>query len=310
MIKYFIDYMYSDVMFYFKISLHQDRKKILALYDNFYNKHYSINSLEVSSHWEKYLKYTVVEYVNNNFLINQGGLSDLTQLNLRNVLKNILYICRNIIYLICNFSNVKVLFRAMQISYWTRRMINFDISKHVVLFSKLVRILNLKNYQNVVIIGDGLGFCGSLIKLLYPQVKVTFINLSKNLFLDFLFYNKISLDVPELLEPNQLNNFISKDSLFINIASFSEMNFNQIKKYVEFIKTLNGTLVSLNRNKKNLPNDTLIDLLSLLDSYNNHLVYYDKSISFYQFSPTNKLYPSKIKFDGDFHLIVLEFATK
>jgi hypothetical protein len=167
------------------------------------------------------------------------------------------------------------------------------------------------NEKRVVIIGDGYGRLGTLIKAKFPKSKITYINLGRTLLFDLVYSKKTFPNSVVHLVENKLNlsadfNFIEAEKvnqmqvmgdLFINIASMQEMNYSQIQEYFKIIKNqAPGTMFyCCNRESKKLPDGSVIefrnypwgDLNSLLKEY----------CPWHQEFPMNRP-PFKGKFDG------------
>jgi hypothetical protein len=248
--------------------------------------------------------------VPSRFLIDQQGIAGLSNINLLTFVANILTIVK-IIYLTIKFKcNIIIFSKIIKISLKTNRLFNFNMIKHAILISKVKTKIDIPSYSDFVIIGYGFGFLGTLLKILYPNKSITFVNLPKNLFLDFCFYSKVfpfSEDSPNLISAHDTINFEQKNTLFFNIASFSEMNVNQILSYTRAIKEVDGTLVSLNRNFKKHPDSTLVDLESVFKDKVKNLIFEENPCQFYTYYPTNKLVPLFLPFDGPVHLKIVKF---
>jgi hypothetical protein len=176
--------------------------------------------------------------------------------------------------------------------------------------SKIIPKVELSSFTKVVIIGDGVGFLGTLIKKMLPNIEVAFINLSKNLFLDYVFYSKVinNFDTKvDFIEADKFSNFDSQPTIFFNVASLSEMTIAQIELYLESIKKVGGTLVSLNRNTKVHPDGTKIELDLLLNKYKSRIIYEENPCTLYEKFPLRGLKKSFLPFDGDSHLKVIAF---
>lgn len=283
-------------------------------YNKLVTQNYGQSETEISSHWQKYLPTVKIELISwgvpSRFLIDQQGIAGLSNINLYTFVTNILSILKNF-YLTIKFKcDLVILSKIIMISLKTNRLLNFDMIKHAILVSKINRKVDISSYSNFVIIGDGFGFLGTLLKILYPNKSITFVNLPKNLFLDFIFYSKVfpfSEDSPNLISAHDRINFDKKNTLFFNIASFSEMTVNQIVSYIGAIKEVSGTLVSLNRNTKKHPDGTLVDLDSLFRDKVKNLIFEENPCQFYMHYPTNKLMPLFLPFDGPVHLKIVKF---
>lgn len=147
------------------------------------------------------------------------------------------------------------------------RQIDVDTVRHIFTFKML------KNFifpNKMVVIGDGkANFVLGAIKL-FDRSQIYSINLAETLINDYLIINKSglikdsdiqvikSLDDKILSEkkliliPSNLKNVLlnSNVELFVNIASFQEMNNEEINNYFDIIKNNKSLLYSCNREKK------------------------------------------------------------
>jgi hypothetical protein len=99
------------------------------------------------------------------------------------------------------------------------------------------------SWENIVIIGDGFGFLGILIKTLYPALQISYINLQKNLFLDLLFYKIYfghKFESPKIFDAGSLPSLNNGSALIFNVASFAEMTENSINQYLDWIQKNEG----------------------------------------------------------------------
>lgn len=123
----------------------------------------------------------------------------------------------------------------------------------------------------ICIIGDGKlnGVIGAHIT--FPRAKIFNVNLSEVLINDYLLIKELDINLKnstELIDhlnfhisnskiylvPSNLKNFLlnKKIDLFINIASFQEMNLNEINKYFKIILNNKSKLYCCNREHKKL----------------------------------------------------------
>ena len=301
----------------FKLTLPKNIK-VRKDVENFFNRLVNIpepKGNHLSSHWEHFLPQIQISLIPDRELpkkikIVQGGLAELTPLNIVTNLLFSLQFSRNVFLLIKYRCSLRVLLAVCVISIRTGRLLCFDMVKHAILISKVKSIVDFQKSKRIVIIGDGFGFLGSLLKFLYPKVGIVFVNLQKNLFLDYCFFVKSFQtldDMPLLVEAHQLTNFKKDELLFFNVASLGEMTSNQVKMYIHAIKEVSGTLVTLNRNSKKHPDGTIVNLSELLEAEQSELLFDENPCEFYAKYPTNGLNPGFLPFDGQIHLKILKF---
>ena len=301
-------------------------KIIDSLYsDNFVN--YQINE-SYSSHWNEYTKKLVVKKKENNFDIQSYGLATFIDKNLFSIIKSI---PRKffLFYLFIKFINERKIFNKISIiSNQTKKLIEFDQIKHGIILKILKNHINFENNNKYIcIIGDGHGFFGSLIKKYYPNSKIIFVNLGRNLFLDAYYVNKCFNDLSSLLlnENNilQINNqdFIFLDSskyelisklpvfLFINIASMQEMNNKTITSYFKYMrKNPNAEFFyCCNRVHKILPDSSNI----IFDNYpwlKEDKILVEEICNWYKKYPISR-YPFLKRFDGPIKHKLIRFSN-
>jgi hypothetical protein len=301
----------------FKLTLPKNIK-VRKDVENFFNRLVNIpepKGNHLSSHWEHFLPQIRISLIPDRELpkkikIVQGGLAELTPLNIVTNLLFLLQFSRNVFLLIKYRCSLRVLLAVCVISIRTGRLLCFDMVKHAILISKVKLIVDFQKSKRIVIIGDGFGFLGSLLKFLYPKVGIVFVNLQKNLFLDYCFFVKSFQaldDMPSLVEAHQLTNFKKDELLLFNIASLGEMTSNQVKMYIHAIKEVSGTLVTLNRNSKKHPDGTIVNLSELLEAKQSELLFDENPCEFYANYPTNGLNPGFLPFYGQIHLKILKF---
>ena len=149
------------------------------------------------------------------------------------------------------------------------RQIDNDALRHIFTFKLLKKYSNPKN---ICIIGDGK--CNFVLGaiMLYPESKIFSINLSETLINDYLILknfkilddhhiqvittenDKIDFNKKLFLIPASLKKFLLNIDidLFTNIASFQEMNINEIKNYMDIIKQKKTLFYCCNREYKKL----------------------------------------------------------
>ncbi len=292
---------------------------------NFYNDKLD-NSY--SSHWSNYTKRLFVKKKNNNlFEIRSFGIANFTHKNLFSIVKSIprkFYL----LYLFFKFvKDVKIFQDIKFISHKTNILIEFDQIKHGIILKLLKKNIIFNNDKYICIIGDGHGFCGSLIKKHYPSSKVIFINLGRNLFLDAYYLNKSFKNSSSLLLNNKnikdINNqeFIFLDSancdlisklpifLFINIASMQEMDNKTISNYFKYMRKNPHSeyFYCCNRIHKILPDSSDI----IFDKYpwiTSDKILVEEICNWYKKYPISR-YPFLKRFDGLIKHKLIKFSN-
>ena len=294
---------------YFKVKV----KKNLLSDEEWSKLHQSSPAQNNSSHWDKYLKYIKIGIIQgqkvNSIEIEQLGLADLTKLAGRNILINYLSIIRNVCQYFKYSCNVKIFCKIVSISIRTKRVICFDMIKHGVLISRTKFLFKDATDKSIVIVGDGFGFLGILIKTLNPSLKICYVNLQKNLYLDLLFYKIYfgrKLKSPTLIDADSFTTYPSDCILIFNVASFAEMTENSIDKYLGGTQKTEGLFVSLNRQGKMHPNGDYLNLNACFEKYSPNYLVNSKNVLWYSKYPTNKLCPAFLPFDGPFDLKIFK----
>ena len=165
------------------------------------------------------------------------------------------------------------------------RVVDSCVLRQVFTFNLLDKKIDLKDINRLCVIGDGQSNLVAIALESNKFKKVLSINLPEVLLNDFNLIKKMGFPLKKirlLQTKNQVQSFFINDNisfgmidasnanilskqqidLFINIASFGEMNLDVISNYFKIIKsTIKGTyLYSCNREKKELPDGTIIKL--------------------------------------------------
>ena len=165
------------------------------------------------------------------------------------------------------------------------RVVDSSVLRQVLTLKLIEEKINLKNINQLCVIGDGQSNLVAVALESNKFKKVLSINIPEVLLNDFNLIKKMGFPVRKirLLETkNQVQDFLLDDDikfgmikasdaniltrqqidLYINIASFGEMNLDIISNYFKIIKsTTKGTyLYSCNRLEKELPDGKIISL--------------------------------------------------
>ena len=165
------------------------------------------------------------------------------------------------------------------------RVVDSSVLRQVLTLKLIEEKINLKNINQLCVIGDGQSNLVAVALESNKFKKVLSINIPEVLLNDFNLIKKMGFPVRKirLLESkNQVQDFLLDDDikfgmikasdaniltrqqidLYINIASFGEMNLDIISNYFKIIKsTTKGTyLYSCNRLEKELPDGKIISL--------------------------------------------------
>lgn len=213
-----------------------------------------------SSHWKKYL-YKNIDYKNPHTMF---GFGSFTKKNYKSLFHNILQkkIFGKNLFMTNTYKKYQNLFDEIG------RQIDIDTVRHILTFEKLRGKVNPKK---ICIIGDGKcnGVLGA--HLTFPEADIISVNLSETLINDYIILNFFNVDLNNstklisskdenlnnsklFLVPSNLKEFLLNKNidLFINIASFHEMNIDEISKYFKVIKNNKSILYCCNREYKKL----------------------------------------------------------
>lgn len=231
-------------------------KAINFLVDNI--KHSNLNK---SSHWNEYLS-------DNSSYLNQFESFGFGTFKKKHLIKDIIYnILRKIVFGKKIFKT-NTYYKYKSIFNKIDRYIDVDTTRHIFTYEKIKQYLKPKR---ICIIGDGKinGVLGA--HLTFPLAKIYSVNLSEVLINDLIILDRLSIDIKNSIEVVDNKNFISDEKsltivpsnfksflknknidLFINIASFQEMNEKEINDYFEIIKSNKSKLYCCNREYKKL----------------------------------------------------------
>ena len=230
-------------------------------------KYISASDRNKSSHWKLFLNNKKV----TNIYINLGFGS----FEKKHIIRAIFH------YILSRFLFGLKIFRTLEAKIYLdifkkmNRQIDNDAIRHIFIFNLLKKHINPKK---ICVIGDGkANFILGALKI-FPDCQIYSVNLPEVLIHDCLIINKFKVlkenlikvvkkkgdikkkDVKIFLVPSNNKNFlINTDiNLFVNVASFQEMNEQEIKKYFQIIKSNNSEFYICNREKKILPAGEII----------------------------------------------------
>ncbi len=213
-----------------------------------------------SSHWKKYLN------KDSNFhnKILNFGFGSYTSKSYKDIFHRFL---QKIIFGKKIFQTETYL-KYKKIFDLNNRLIDSDTIRHIFTFEKLKEIINPRI---ICIIGDGKlnGLIGA--HLTFPKAKIFTVNLSETLINDYIILKELNIELKNSIElvdnlefrvsdkivhliPSNLKDFLLNKNidLFINIASFQEMNVNEINRYFVIVKKNKSKIYCCNREYKKL----------------------------------------------------------
>jgi hypothetical protein len=245
------------------------------------DKYYTNSNFEskvISSYWRDLTKNSY--FISNattrieDIKIKGYGFGDYKKRNILGLIRNLptfLYLQLRVI----PKCNKYILSVAIDNAKKTDQLITHDSTRFVFTLDLLQKYVPDLNHKTVVIIGDGYARMGSLIKGVYPNAKIIFINLGRTLLFDLVYAKKAfpqatvkifnfdsgpNADL-NFLEAEEFTKFNISGDLFINIASMQEMNYSEINKYFKVVKDqkLGTYFYCCNRESKELPDGSIIE---------------------------------------------------
>ena len=208
------------------------------------------------------------------------------------------------------------------------RILDFDCVKQILSLDLLVKKKAIKDGDTVVVIGDGYGFTGSLIKSLFKGVKIIFVNLGRVLFFDCFYTEKVLPSEKAVIvsEKEELNNvpesglaFLEAEKyeylngysadLFINIASMQEMDPAIVNRYFSLMRSGSKTpfFYCCNRVEKQLPDGTNVKFNEYPWNEQDEILI-DEQCPWYQKYPSNRP-PFWKPFDGPIQHKLVKLKT-
>jgi hypothetical protein len=158
----------------------------------------------------------------------------------------------------------------------TDRVINPDMLRIGRSCESLEKAIGSLSGKKIVIIGDGFGTCGCLIKSAFPTASILYINLGKSLIFDASFSYKSfpkaihvdgndNLNLEEgsftYLPAEDLEDMIIGGDIYIAMETFQEMDLSVVNRYFKLMRreTKSPILYSANRISKKLPDGSVIN---------------------------------------------------
>lgn len=230
-------------------------------------------SSETSSYWQKYGKFQRVDKVDGEFKLSGVAFGDYKKKSLFKVLLGLptrLFINRML-----EGCDKAILAEAHRLAEATSRVFSYDVARMALTADLLKRKTSGFAGKRIVIIGDGYGTLGCLLKAYYPTAKITFINLGRTLAFDAYYSGwayplakHTLVETPatafdgdfNYVEAEKVSQLAIEGDLFVNIASMQEMNPTVIANYFKLIRSQpqDTLFYCCNRLEKTLPDGTVI----------------------------------------------------
>jgi putative sugar O-methyltransferase len=249
---------------------------IAKLVDRFYGLE-AVSRRVTSSHWEKFGRTQKAEFIDDSCLSIQGlGFGDYQNsknLRLRDHIKNISTTIASqlTIYILPNH------FRRIvkNLAKVTDRVVNQDFIRLAKSAESIVHHIDANKSKRVLIIGDGWGTLGCILKELRPELQIIQVNLGRSLLFDLAFsskalnnyehnliysFSEILLQDFVYMPAEEISTQNANIDLFIAIESFQEMDIEIVNDYFELIRgqEVVSYLYSANRLSKTLPDGSVI----------------------------------------------------
>lgn len=249
---------------------------LAKLVDRFYGQE-SVSTRATSSHWEKFGKGQEAEYINDSYLSIEGlGFGDYENSKNLRIKDRAINIFATITSKITIHTLPKRLRRVVKnVAEETDRVVNQDFIRLAKSAESIVHHIESHKSKRILIIGDGWGTLGCLLKELHPELVIVQVNLGRSLLFDLAFSSKALSNYEHCLITNfseirvkdfsympaeELSLENANIDLFIAIESFQEMNIEIVNEYMNLIRKQDvvSYLYSANRLSKTLPDGSII----------------------------------------------------
>lgn len=248
---------------------------IEALVVRFYGPDVATSKV-TSSHWKKYgesQNADLDEFVLNIEGSGFGDYENCNNLTSRDRVKNLFPTLATKIA-ICTFPK-PCRVAVYSLAKKTDRLVNQDFIRLAKSAYRISQHIEEYNLKRVMIIGDGWGTLGCLLKELHPRLILVQVNLGRSLLFDLAFSAKALSNNRHNLIAN-LNEIFPQDfsyipaenvtvmnadiDLFVAIESFQEMDIEIVNEYFKLIRKQEVVtfLYSANRDSKTLPDGSII----------------------------------------------------
>ena len=285
-------------------------------------------SEETSSHWKKYGEKQSIKLVYANQsqkwrFKKEGGVNSLTELEIKGEgfgdfkkLNLINLICSISIFIYCAtrlWPKLKgnTLLKTLIYTLKSKQIFGYDVTRMALTIDFLERNISNLESKRFCLIGDGYGRFGSILKSIYPNCSVIYINLGRTLVFDYYYTSKVfpssnhQLNITQdklsddftYIEAERYRGFKLEAEIFINIASMQEMDMKTINEYFSLIKSQPQSVYfyCANRISKKLPDGSIINFNEY--PWSGMKVLIDELCPWHQKFPSIKP-PFVRKFDG------------
>jgi hypothetical protein len=283
-------------------------------------------SEETSAHWRKYGEKQRIELVSaspaqqlrsarereslTELQITGEGFGDFKKLNLINLMVCIPIFIYCAIWLWPKLK-VNTFSKTLIYTLKSKQIFGYDVTRMASTIDFLQKNVSNLNSKRFCVIGDGYGRLGSILKSIYPNCSVIYINLGRTLLFDYYYTSKVFTksnhqlirtqgkfsDDFTYIEAERYREFKIEADVFVNIASMQEMNMKSIVDYFDLVKSQAPLtyFYCANRISKNLPDGSIINFNDY--PWSGMKVLIDELCPWHQKFPTIKP-PFIRRFDG------------
>lgn len=249
---------------------------LAKLVDRFYGKD-AVSTRATSSHWEKFGRGQIAEYIDHSCLSIEGlGFGDYENSKNLRIKDHVINILPTIASKITSYTLPKHFRRVvMNVTKKTDRVVNQDFIRLAKSAESILHHIDTHESKRILIIGDGWGTLGCLLKELNPHLTIVQVNLGRSLLFDLAFsskalrkyehrlisnFSEILVGGFSYLPAEELTLENASIDLFISIESFQEMNIEIVNEYLNLIRSQSviSFLYSANRLSKTLPDGSVI----------------------------------------------------
>lgn len=268
-------------------------------------------SRHTSAHWEEFGRFQHIEKIGDEYSLGGIGFGEYK----KNSYTNFLLTTPTRLYLVFALRRLGLQYRKAlkMLAVSTNRLLCYDMVRMALTIQFLAtHFPNLGN-KKIAVIGDGYGTMGSLLKILFPNCQVTYVNLGRTLAFDALYTARAHPGARHILiaksgdsvsddfnyiEAEKVFEIRPEADLFINIASMQEMNPAVIREYLELMRSQLSTVwfYCCNRVEKLLPDGTITRFREYGWEKEDRIII-DELCPWHQVSPMNRP-PFFRKFDG------------
>ena len=278
---------------------------------------------EYSSHWKERIADVDIEYSSNGIVMNGRGFGEFNGIHKE---RSLYYRLKNIpnklfIRRMLKKSNPDHIAKSKKIISSMEKVYTYDDARMVLTVGVLSQFIEELNSATVVIIGDGYGELGCLLKAIFPRVRIIQINLGEVLIFDAHYTGKaypdyehklVNKNSPELckdfnyVEAGNAADLNIQADVFINTVSMAEMTLNTVHDYFKIFRSQKSDsyFYCCNRLSKQHPDGYVCNFADYGWLESDHVLL-DELCPWHQKAPRNRP-PFYYRFDGPIqHKLIL-----